>query len=220
MKNNATPTRFWSGYATALGGLAVAGAAPSADASILYTDIVDLTMSTVNDRIEFDLDHSSAGPSYATLNGAQAGADFQLRSTGSTDVTTALSFGSNQMAGYYLSKLSAGATIDASQPWNGGVSYFEFFDTGNWQGGADAYLGLRVNHGVDFNYGWAHVVYDDVANTMTLKEFAIEQTLNTAIAAGDVGTPANAAPEPGSLFLAALGLGGLGLRRRRAAQAA
>lgn len=219
MKNNAMPSRFWSGYASALGGLAVASAAPSADASILYTDIVDLTMSTVNENINFDLDHSGAGP-YAVLNGNTAGDDFQLRSTGSTDVTTALSFGSNQMAGYYLSKLSAGATIDAGQPWNGGVSYFEFFDTGAWQGGADAYLGLRINSGAGFNYGWAHVSYDDAANTMTLKEFAIEQTLNTAITAGDVGTPANATPEPSSVLLVALGLGGMALRRRRAAQAA
>ena len=215
-----TPSRSWTGYATALGGLAAAGAAPSADASALYTDIADLTMSTVNEVINFDLDHSGASP-YAALNAMPAGADFQLRSTGSTDVTTAIHFGGAahaQIAGYYILKLAAGATIDASLPWDAGTTYFEFFDTGNWQGGADAYIGLRIQNGANFNYGWAHVNYDDAGNQMTLKEFAIEQVANAPFSAGDtVGLPV---PEPGTALLLAIGAGGMAMRRRREALAA
>ena len=49
MKTNTTPTLTsspsWTGYATALGGLAAAGASvPSAAAAVLYPDIADLTM--------------------------------------------------------------------------------------------------------------------------------------------------------------------------------
>ena len=48
MKTHATPTLTsspsWTGYATALGGLAAAGASVPSAAAVLYTDIADLTM--------------------------------------------------------------------------------------------------------------------------------------------------------------------------------
>ena len=105
------------------------------------------------------------------------------------------------------------APISASY-WLNGVGYLENGGTGYWQGfSGDAYLGLRLNAGgSNYRYGWARVNYNDPANTLTLKDFAIEQNINTTILAG-----AGAVPEPSRALLLALGLGGAALRRRRKA---
>lgn len=218
MQTTAQAKRPWTAYATALGGIAAAGASAPAGAAIVYTDIADITMSTVNDALYFDLDQSGAGP-YAQLNGATpAGADFFIRGTGAIDVLSMVAFNNNQTAGYYLDKLSGSGTIDASQSWwGGGVSYFEFWNVGNWDDGGDGYIGLRLNAGGgNFNYGWIHIDYDDANNTLVLKDFAYQTTVNTSITAGDVGT-VSSVPEPSTALMAAMGLGGLALRRRRLA---
>ena len=225
MKSHATPTLTsspsWNRYATALGGLAAVGASvPSAQAgiNILYTDFPDLTMDVVTQNIQFDLDHSGAAP-YATLNPSSTPLtkDFVLAWSGAaTENVGALPALNKAIAGYYILKLSAGATIDSTLPWISGPTYFEFYDVGNWQGGGEGYVGLRIQTGANFNYGWARVNYNDPANQMTLKDFAIERTLNTPILAGDT----TSVPEPSSALLLALGAGGMALRRRREALAA
>lgn len=225
MTTTATTQRHWNGYVSALGGLAAAGVAAPADASVLYTGNVNLTMNTVTENIYFDLDHSGPGP-YVWFNPSSVptDADLQLRATGSTAVTTTVAWNSVvETAGYYLSKLSAGTTIDASLPWwTSGLNYFQFGGGGAWNGSnGDGYLGLRIKHGSSYNYGYAHISFDDANNLMTLLDFAIETTPDTAISTADQGASTTpSAPEPSTLMLAALGLGGVALRRRRAAAAA
>ena len=222
MKTNTTPSLSsspsWTGYATALGGLAAVGASvPSAQAgiNILYTDIPDLNMDLVTQTIQFDLDHSGAAP-YAQFNVPTAGNDFRLEGSGAaTENVGAQGRANATIAGYYILKLSAGATIDSSLPWTAGPTYFEFYNTGIWQGGGEGYIGLRIQTGANFNYGWARINYDDAGNRMTLEDFAIERTNNLAILAGDT----TSVPEPSSALLLALGAGGMALRRRREALA-
>ena len=222
MKTNTTSTHAsppsWTGYATALGGLAAVGASvPSAQAgiNILYTDIPDLNMDLVTQTIQFDLDHSGAAP-YAQFNVPTAGNDFRLEGSGAaTENVGAQGRANATIAGYYILKLSAGATIDSSLPWTAGPTYFEFYNTGIWQGGGEGYIGLRIQTGANFNYGWARINYDDAGNRMTLEDFAIERTNNLAILAGDT----TSVPEPSSALLLALGAGGMALRRRREALA-
>ena len=224
MKTNTTPTHTsspsWTGYATALGGLAAVGASvPSAQAGldILYTDIADLTADLTTQNIQFDLDQSGSAP-YAQFNSPTVGDDFRLEGSGpATENIGAQGLGSARIAGYYILKLSAGATIDSSLNWDGGPRYFEFYNTGLWEGGGEGYIGLRIQTGANFNYGWARIDYNDPATQMTLKDFAIERTLNTAILAGD--TTSAPVPEPGTALLLALGAGGMALRRRREASA-
>ena len=221
-KSNTTPS--WNAYATALGGLAAVGASvPSAQAgtNILYTDITDLTMSATGQTLEFDIDHSGPAP-YVQLNGSNTDPtwDFRFENTfGSTESLRASPRLGSSLAGYYMLKLTAGATIDSSMAWDERANYFEYLNTGAWNGGGEGYLGLRMRTGLvsagTFFYGWALVNYDDAGNQLTLKSFALERTINTPIVAGD----ATSVPEPSSALLLALGAGGMALRRRREASA-
>ncbi len=209
-----------TGYSTAVSGLIVTGVlSPSANAAVLHTDIPDLTANMVTESITIDLDQSGPGP-YARINNYQPADDFQFRATGRDGVMTGLTYGTTQNAAYYILKLSAGATIDSSLPWHSGVSYFDFYNypAPVWNTGGEGYIGLRIRNGADYNYGWAHIEYSDVADTMTVREFAIEQVANAPITAGD--TVGVIIPEASSALLLALGVGGTALRRRRSTVAA
>lgn len=205
-------------------GAAAAGLAsvPSAQAAILYTDFADLTYNISSGNIYLDLDRSSGGPLFASAS-SFGGADFHLFGYNNNNEKPSIegTNSSNQIAissnvSYLVNQFAANSLIAASY-WLSGVGYLENGGTGYWQGISptqDTYIGLRLNAGSgNFNYGWARVTYNDTLNTLTLKDFAIEQTSNTGINAG-VGA---AVPEPGRALLLALGLGGAALRRRRKA---
>ena len=213
-------------------GAAVASlaSAPSSEAAALYTDNADLTLlATFGTGIYFDLDQSSAGPTYAS-NLNFAGQDFRLYfyrggslggETEKPSIVGATSAAQAASSGIYASRLAANALISSSLSFSSSYRYLERSGSGPWQNSfGDAYLGLRIDAGGgDFRYGWARVSYSDAANSMTLKDFAIEQQLNTGILAGDtVGAPAPV-PEPGRMMLLALGIGGAALRRRRKTRA-
>lgn len=206
-------------------GAAAAGlaSAPAAQAAILYTDVADLTYNiSSTGSIYFDLDQSSGVAPFASLSNF-TGADFRLYGTsGNAEKPRIVGLNaSSQIANssdvtYLVNKFAANSPIGASY-WLSSVGYLENNNSGYWQGNSgDAYLGLRLNAGgSNYRYGWARINYnDDPANSITLKDFAIEQNINIPILAG---AGAGAVPEPGRAVLLALGLGGAALRRRRKA---
>ncbi|MCD8481346.1 MAG: PEP-CTERM sorting domain-containing protein [Verrucomicrobia bacterium] len=173
------------------------------DAAIVYSGPIDLT-ATGSTKIYFDLDQSSAGPDFASLS-SFSGADFILGFGDS--VSMAKPYVRNQSTGTvmtlsgYAARLNFGEEISSGNSW-GNPFYMSYNAAGNWAGGADAYLGLRIADGQgNFNYGWAHVEYV-AGSSMTLRSFAINSIANEPITAGAT------IPEPAALPLLIGGLAG------------
>lgn len=101
--------------------------------------------------------------------------------------------------------LNAGADINSDMQWNtssaygnqimafylGVVSYpspgstYAFVTAGNWPGKSDKYIPLRLNDGGDSYYGWARLDVDDNCNEFTIKDYALKQTPDASIEAGE-----------------------------------
>lgn len=89
----------------------------------------------------------------------------------------------------------------------------------------DQYLGFRFTDGVNLFYGWSKWTVDMSSETVTISEWAYNDTADGAICVGETSGPGGvgcAVPEPGTLSLALLGAGAGGLRawrKRRQARA-
>ncbi len=184
------------------------------------------------------------GPSLGEISGGDIN-DFQFAGTGQQNVSSSslgspiyynylknFLVGSNQTsvnaAAFSVNNILQQNSANASYSYNRlfltdqGVATAESeFDSAN--GG---YIGFRFKQASsDYYYGWFHVSDIDEANGFddyTIDGWAIELEAGTGILAGDTGGFAGggagggaAVPEPSSLTLLTLGLGGLAIYRRR-----
>jgi hypothetical protein len=214
--------RNWRSYAGAVGATLAMSTAAQAS-TIVYSGPIDVT-----DRLgarrsaaaSFSINHyllqaivdarTSYNPAFAFL-----------RPTGSGNghLLFARTF-SHQSAKKYAAGQSilfgAGArtaTAFALLAINGSYGHFAAGGTGNVSG----YVGFRdpANH-----FGWIQIELSTIASApreIQVLGYAYDTTANEAILAGDTGVAA--APEPGTIGLAVLGLGAAGIaawRRRRA----
>lgn len=201
--------------ATPVAAAATMGGASTASAAIVYFDIVDQQVTT-NQTVSFGSINLGAG----TYDFTSTGPTFSIGFSGDAEKPR-LSAGTNMQAsrdstviGLGLTLFSEGASISsASSNWNSGAAYIDsnFSPSTTWPNVSAGYAGLRLGAGPSFSYGWAELVYNDAANTLTITAFAFESELDTAIEAG-----AGAIPEPAaSALLLAAGAGGIAAYRRR-----
>ncbi|WP_018969910.1 PEP-CTERM sorting domain-containing protein [Rubritalea marina] len=182
----------------ALTGLTVTGS--QATAAIIYTDIADLTLTFQNgDELYIDFTNQSAVIQASSVPSAEifiadySSDDFTIESPQSQIART----GSN------LLEYSAGDIIGSGSSFGayGDVRDGSTFDTSTGQ-----YAGVRLDSGN--NYGWIQLSFDAAANTITVYDFAYDDS-GTPIAAG-----AGAIPEPSSAALLLVG-SAAALKRRR-----
>lgn len=68
---------------------------------------------------------------------------------------------------------------------------------GNWGEGAEGYLGIRIERGLNYYYGWIRVTVADSSKTFTIHDLAFENAADKAIIAGDsLGTLPIESPSP------------------------
>ncbi|MGA0841195.1 MAG: hypothetical protein ACO3P1_15010, partial [Pseudomonadales bacterium] len=113
--------------------------------------------------------------------------------------------------------LSSGTTIDSSLfTWTGSANRTTFQYLSSYVSpdfGANSYMAFRFGSGGLNYYGWLEVTWNGTTKDWQILSGAYENTVNTAINAGQ-GAASVPAPSPASLL--ALIVGGAALRRWRA----
>lgn len=179
--------------------LALTAGASSVDATIVYNDIEDITIG-VDEMFDLDIDGDGS-------------LDFHFRAGSATGSSGTWSFGSvfgnatsytvgnsgNQLIGYvgayynYGSALDAGDNIGPDGPWLSYPSYgntaviasnFYGVTYGAFPGQGEKFLGFKFVSGGTNHYGWMRVVADVNPVTITVMDYAYDNTADAEIEAG------------------------------------
>ncbi len=220
-------------YAYAVAGAGALMAAPSAHGAIVYSGLLNTTVTvSCNTNTNCPLDGSTIPVSLAgadgnfSLNGHVSSSLWQVHfNTGANTPGTLGSGGANGLTHEFAGGQSIGPL--------GGFSFNNVNHTLNTEGtwdSADGFIGLEFHLSTDplptdQNFAWAHIQTSFINSTtnesitITLVDFAYESSPGVAIFAGVTGVT----PEPATAGLALLGLGACGLaawRKRKQAAAA
>ena len=198
-------------YATLAGAALAAPAIPSADATVVYSGIVNYSIGNTFDGLYINFVTGATGTSSSAVPGANfnpynGGSGLQFFWNGgmngglSLDATTyaTLAFGTPiSSANTYLNTTSATATAA-------------------WQAGSSLYLGVRLTNSMTsaVNYGWVHLNTTGTTGfPATIVDYAYEDS-GASITAGQV-------PEPTTFaLLGVMAAGALGVRAWRKRKAA
>ncbi|MFO0962217.1 MAG: hypothetical protein U0625_04855 [Phycisphaerales bacterium] len=181
-----------------------AGTAATANAAIVYSGLVNLTVPNTFAGVYLNLQTGATG----TSSGSNPGWDINPYGNGYLRLFQPTGGGYMQYpAGTGAGNLDAGQTIGAASTW---VTYPNANPTfgaaaGQWKFNADNLLGVRfLDASSAVRYGWVRFRMGADANSKVIVDWAYEDT------GGDIGA---GVPAPGALAL--LGVAGLAGRRRR-----
>lgn len=193
-------------YALAAGAAAVTAA--SADASIVYSGVQDISIgqfSALNLNIDGDYYGDVLLKNYVFGGASYMGARVNY-STGKL-----VSFNAGPFGYSYVSALSAGAAINASSAGPnrfGSMAFGSANPNAQFNNATNVYLGLSfASYDSNFFYGWVRVSVNQAAGTFVVHDWAYENS--------GAGIAAGAVPAPGALGLFAAGASGLGFLRGR-----
>lgn len=193
-------------YALAAG--AAAATAASADASIVYSGVQNISISQFS-SLNLNLDNDSYGD--LLLKNYVFGGGSYMGATVNFFPGKLVSFNASSGAGYaYVSALSAGFIIDSSSvgpSFLGSMAYGSANPNAQFNNATNAYLGLSFASGSNLYYGWVRVSVNQAAGSFIVHDWAYESS--------GAGIAAGAVPAPGALGLFAAGASGLGFLRGR-----
>ncbi len=221
MKNkNSTLSKKLKQYSALAGSLAISG---MAGAQVVYTDVspdkvlVGVSSIANPDTLQIDLNNDGIfdyllfafrdSSSYAQGVGAM----MPYTAGNSNAIAGSIVSLNGNLPALFVSDLQLGKNIDDNLSFNALSDFMytvnhikpimAYFNTssniggGDWLGVNDRYIGLKFRIGVDtnFHYGWARCSVSENADTITLKEYAYESSINTPLFAGQgspLGVPA------------------------------
>lgn len=200
MGNNSTPLNKKLKSYSALAGTLITAGATTADAQVMYTDVSpDVVIDSLTGPYGLDLDNNAV-------------IDFGLQISHGTYIygTVAVIYdyglASQQVVGNLTDTAATGDTrahvindpINASLLWDNAATYgllslvfqppFTAYNSGNFIGATDKYIGFKFKISGADHYGWARISINAASTQMTLKDYGYDATPNTQILCGAMPT--------------------------------
>jgi hypothetical protein len=210
------------GLTLALLGAAMVASAPlkTADAAVVYSGIVNIANTaltagaTTNIVIDGVTPFALSGIFFAKGSGGSTTDSLQTFSAG-------FAFISETANVAHVDKLGAGVNVDASDSYSNSASGLvsKSDGSGPWLSSTDGYFGFEFNPtGSQVDYGWGQITTSAFSNTMTLVDYAYDDSGAAILSGQTLG--ASPVPEPGTATLVASALGVVAFFRRRRGGAA
>lgn len=189
---------------------AIAAGAASVNAQIDYTDIDPDAVASSTDTVYLDLNNDGTDDFVFIANAGTYGSGaFNVYQNFAVALNDNAINGSVTSSYLYPYAVPMNSAIDGNSPFNGGSNFqtlgWDYFATGATSaaytfgnirvGGGDAYIGLLLDVAGNTHYGWARISLD-LGGTLTLKDYAYEQTVCLGIEAGATTGGLTAAPAP------------------------
>jgi len=168
----------------------------SGNAQILYTDVnpdrvLTGTLGTFNsDTMNIDLNNDGTEDFWLeVLNGTSSASSYTMRGVRAYPLSNNRVMLSGGYSAFFPEVLNSGTPIGPANNWNSVMPWLYLYNSGgfgNWPGKTDNYLGVRIIVSTDTLYGWMRLGLDATSNNLTIKGYAIEDTPNKSIEAGQI----------------------------------
>ena len=208
ISNNCQNSRLNSHFALCAAALATGAAVGTANATVIYSEVINLAVPTTIDGVYMNVQTGAIGSSSDTT----AGWDVNPYGTSTTIVSLFAATGTGYMrnpnAGTATSatRLDAATVVGPSSFFYGNSTATTGSGIGQWSANSSGYFGFKfIAADAATHYGWMQLSIGADAGTRSIVQYAWENVANASITVP--------IPAPGAVAL--LGLAGFAKRRRR-----
>ena len=207
ISNNCQNSRLNTHFALCAAALATGVAVGNANATVVYSDVINLAVPTTTDGVYMNVQTGA----WSSTTTTPAGWDVNPYGTATTAVSLFAATGTGYMrnpnagTATAATRLDDGTEVGSSAYFYGGTSATIGTGIGKWSANSTGYLGFKFTAADNLtHYGWMQLSIGANAGTRSIVRYAWEDVANTSLTV----------PAPGAVAL--LGLAGFAKRRRRA----
>ncbi len=207
ISNNCQNSRLNTHFALCAAALATGVAVGNANATVVYSDVINLAVPTTTDGVYMNVQTGA----WSSTTTTPAGWDVNPYGTSTTVVSLFAATGTGYMrnpnagTATAATRLDVGTVVGSSAFFYGNSSATMGSGVGQWAANSSGYFGFKfIAADAATHYGWMQLSIGANAGTRSIVRYAWEDVANTSI---------TVTPAPGAVAL--LGLAGFAKRRRR-----